>query len=60
MKEEDLDCKFPQLYPGKEHGREVGTRKKAGAGGSSAVAILMGGGWLACVQVHRCLGWPGG
>ena len=41
MKEEDFDCKFPELYPGKEHGRE-GTQKKAGAGGSSAVASFNG------------------
>jgi len=46
MKEEDFDCKFPQLYRGKNHGREVGTQKKAGAGESSTV--LMGGDWLAC------------
>jgi hypothetical protein len=60
MKEEDFDCKFPELYSGKEHGREVGTQKKVGAGGSSAVAIFNGRG-LACLWAkrHRCLGWPG-
>ena len=25
MKEEDFDSKFPPLYLGKKHGREVGT-----------------------------------